>query len=76
MHGASVVTQPVLPQVALGGSLAEGFFLAPLCGRAHCEECGTTIFEVKGGMMILRSRHHGKPHVNVFAIADIPNMLR
>lgn len=36
-----------------------------------CDQCNTPLFSLKGGMLIVKGRHHGDPHVTVLALDDL-----
>lgn len=36
-----------------------------------CDKCATTVFEVKGGMLIIERTHHGERHTTLVSIAEL-----
>ena len=41
----------------------------------RCQECGTQVATVANGVLLIHSRHHGRHHEVVVAIADLVALL-
>lgn len=39
--------------------------------KCDVDGCGTTVFEVKHGMLIIERTHHGERHTTIVSIADL-----
>jgi hypothetical protein len=37
----------------------------------RCQECGQPVAEVRGAMLVIRSRHHGREHVTLVPITQL-----
>lgn len=40
-----------------------------------CAQCGTPFAEVVGGALVIRSKHHGREHVNVLTAEQLRLLL-
>jgi|TARA_Y100000034_G_scaffold135802_1_gene209208 hypothetical protein len=39
--------------------------------RATCEECGTPIFQLEDGAIVIHSRHHSNRHFTSIRLSDL-----
>lgn len=40
-----------------------------------CQECGTPVMEVRDGMLVIRSRHHGETHCTILSLRALMQLL-
>ena len=62
-------------------SLTTSAVAASIAGRGglqpvFCSHCGTPVAELVGGMLIIRSKHHGENHVTVLNLVSLAQGLR
>ncbi len=42
----------------------------------QCQECETPVAELRAGALIIKSRHHNKPHVTVIPFEVVREWIR
>ena len=43
--------------------------------RVACQECSTTVAEVRDGHLVIRSRHHGETHTTILSLRALVQLL-
>lgn len=41
----------------------------------RCVHCGTPIAEIQGGVLVIRSKHHGQQHINLLRLEDLKQKM-
>ena len=41
-----------------------------------CDKCGTPVAELAGGLLIIRSKHHGENHLTVLNLVSLASGLK
>ena len=42
--------------------------------KVRCSDCNTPIFQVEGGSLIIKSKHHGERHLTAISLGELINI--